>query len=54
MTLVVAPEAFEDLASAAGYIAQHNPRAAARLVDRVLEVLEVLRIHHQSRRPLDS
>jgi plasmid stabilization system protein ParE len=94
MAIVVAPEAFDDLASAAGYIAQHNPVAAARLVDRVLEVLDllaeggldgprktlpsdlevrtwpvpplrifyrrepdtlvVLRIYHQSRRPLDS
>ena len=42
MRLVVAPEAFDDLASAAGYIAQHNPSAAARLVDRVLEVLDLL------------
>ena len=92
MRIVIAPRAFDDLAAMSGYIAQDNPAAAARLVDRVFEVIDllagggldgplstlrsgvevrswpvqplrifyrreadelhVLRIHHQSRRPL--
>lgn len=93
MRVVVAPKARDDLAAAVGYIAQHNPSAAARLVDRVSDVIDllaeggldgprtvlrsglevrswpvppmrvfylrephtlhILRIYHQSRRPLD-
>jgi len=90
--VVVAPEARDELAAAVGYIAQDNPAAAARFVERIREVvmllaeggldgprsrfrsglevrswpvppfrvfyrrevgeLHILRIYHQSRRPL--
>lgn len=42
MHVVVAPEARDDLAAAVGYIAQDNPIAAARLIDRVSEVIDLL------------
>lgn len=40
--LVVAHEALDDLAAATTYIARDNPGAAARLVDRVFEVIDLL------------
>ena len=92
MRIVVASEARDDLAAAGAYIAKDNPAAAARLLDRIREIvtllaeggldgprsefhsglevrswpvppfrifyrreadqLHVLRIYHQSRRPL--
>jgi plasmid stabilization system protein ParE len=94
MRTVVAPRALDDLAATTSYIARDKPAAAARLVDRVFEVIDllaeggldgplstlhsglevrswpvpplrifyrreadalhVLRIYHQSRRPLES
>jgi toxin ParE1/3/4 len=40
--IVITPRAFDDLAAMAGYIARDNPAAAARLVDRVFEVIDLL------------
>jgi plasmid stabilization system protein ParE len=40
--VVVAPEARDDLAAAVGYIAKDNPAAAARLLNRVREVIALL------------
>ena len=42
MRIVITPRAFDDIAAAAGYIAQDNPAAAGRLVDRVFEVIDLL------------
>ena len=42
MSIVFAPEALEDLRSAIEYIAARNPQAAARLAERVLDVIERL------------
>ena len=42
MRIVVASEARDDLAEAAGYIAKDNPTAAARLLERIREVLTLL------------
>jgi toxin ParE1/3/4 len=40
--LVIAPRALEDLQAAARYVARDNPAAAARLVDRVFEIIDLL------------
>jgi len=40
--VVVAPEARDDLAAAVGYVAKDNPAAAARLLNRVHEVVDLL------------
>jgi len=42
MRVVVAPRALDDLAAATSYIARDKPAAAARLVDRVFEVIDLL------------
>ena len=42
MRIAIAPRAFDDLAAMAGYVARDNPAAAARLVDRVFEVIDLL------------
>ena len=42
MRVVVASEARDDLAAAVGYIAKDNPAAAARLLSRVREVIDLL------------
>jgi toxin ParE1/3/4 len=40
--IVITPRAFDDLAAMVGYVARDNPAAAARLVDRVFEVIDLL------------
>jgi toxin ParE1/3/4 len=40
--IVITPRAFDDLAAMTGYVARDNPAAAARLVDRVFEVIDLL------------
>ena len=42
MRIVITPRAFDDIAAAAGYVAQDNPAAAGRLVDRVFEIIDLL------------
>ena len=42
MQVVVAPRAFDDLTAMAGYVARDNPAAAARLVDRVFDIIDLL------------
>jgi plasmid stabilization system protein ParE len=42
MRVVVASEARDDLAAAVGYIAKDNPAAAARLLNHVREVIDLL------------
>lgn len=42
MRVVITPRAFDDLSATAGYVLQHNPVAAGRLVDRVFEVIDLL------------
>jgi len=42
MRVVIAPRAFDDLAAMVGYVARDNPAAAARLVDRVFEIIDLL------------
>ena len=42
MRVVVASKARDDLAAAVGYIAKDNPAAAARLLNRVREVIDLL------------
>lgn len=42
MRIVITPRAFDDIAAAAGYVAQDNPAAAGHLVDRVFEIIDLL------------
>lgn len=39
MTLIWAPEALQDLAEIRGYIAEHNPTAAIRVVRRIVDLV---------------
>jgi len=40
--VILAPDALQDLTDIAGYIAQHDPAAALRLGDELLDVAEAL------------
>ncbi|HEX6441896.1 MAG TPA: type II toxin-antitoxin system RelE/ParE family toxin [Stellaceae bacterium] len=42
MEIVWRPSALDDLEQARRYVAEHNPRAAARLWDRILKSIERL------------
>ena len=41
--VILAPDALQDLTDIAGYIAQHDPAAALRLGDELLDVAEAER-----------
>ena len=68
MTIIVSPQAREDLNQAYQQIARDSPEAADRVLARIVEVIgmlastpyrksaevfQVVRVYHQARRPIE-
>ena len=54
MKLLFAKAARQELEEAAGYVAEHNPRAARNLEERVLATAQRLTVFPHLGRPLDD